>query len=152
MKTFSKFTLCLATLAALALTGCKSNKEAYDAAYERAKARQEALEAEKQPAQNETIEVVEKSSIKEAAESLEIIGKASEGTYGVVVGSFINRTNAESLLKRMQEAGYPNTVLGQNEKLMYRVIVSFFQNKADAQELVKTLKKDFPDAWILIKE
>ena len=152
MKT--RFLLAAACLCILGLTGCKSNQEAYNAAYERAKAKQDAIETEKAAQQpTETIEVVERSGVKEASESLEIIGEnGSQGVYGVVVGSFINRTNADNLMKRMQENGYPNTVLGQNEKLMFRVIVAFCGTKAQAQETVAKLKPQFPDAWILIRE
>ena len=51
----------------------------------------------------------------------------------------------------MVDQGY-NAVLGQNDKLMFRVIVAFYEVKADAQAKVRELSKDFPDAWILIKE
>ncbi|HPN47865.1 MAG TPA: SPOR domain-containing protein, partial [Bacteroidales bacterium] len=92
------------------------------------------------------------TGVKEAAEKIEVIGQDSEnGPYGVVVGSFINRTNAENLRKKMVDQGY-NAVLGQNDKLMFRVIVAFYEVKADAQAKVRELSKDFPDAWILIKE
>ncbi len=137
---------------ALSLSSCKSNQAAYNAAYERAKAQQEAAQ-QAEPGKQESIEVVEKSSIKEASENIEILDKSkANGNYGVVIGSFINRTNAEGLQKRMIEQGYSKCVLGQNDKLMYRVIVAFYPVKADAQAKVRELSKDFPDAWILIKE
>ncbi len=137
---------------ALSLSSCKSNQAAYNAAYERAKAQQEAAQ-QAEPGKQESIEVVEKSSIKEASENIEILDKSkANGNYGVVIGSFINRTNAEGLQKRMIEQGYSQCVLGQNDKLMYRVIVAFYPVKADAQAKVRELSKDFPDAWILIKE
>ncbi|MBQ9202136.1 MAG: SPOR domain-containing protein [Bacteroidales bacterium] len=138
-------------LCSMLFVGCKSNKEAHNAAYERAKARQEAQQTTA-PSQKETIEVVQKSDVKEASEAIQIITGTANGTYGVVIGSFLNRTNAENLQKRMINNGYPQTVLAQNEKLMFRVIVAFFNNKPDAQEMVKKLKSDYPDAWILIKE
>lgn len=150
MKKILKPVGCLLTLM-LIFASCKSNQEVYNATYERAKAKQDATEATSN--QTENITVAEKSSVKEASEAIEIIGDAgNNGTYGVVIGSFINRTNAESLMKRMQDAGYKNAVLGQNEKLMYRVIVAFYTVKADAQAKVKDLNSEFPDAWILIKE
>ena len=140
------------TAMALSLSSCKSNQAAYNAAYERAKAQQEAAQ-QAEPGKQESIEVVEKSSIKEASENIEILDKSkANGNYGVVIGSFINRTNAEGLQKRMIEQGYSQCVLGQNDKLMYRVIVVFYPVKADAQAKVRELSKDFPDAWILIKE
>lgn len=146
--------LMIAALACLAIcfSSCKTNQEAYNAAYERAKAQQEAAQPVA-PAQEESIQVVEKTNIKEASENIDIIGSnASKGSYGVVIGSFINRTNAEGLQKRMISGGYTNCVLGQNEKLMYRVIVAFYETKPEAQAKVRELAKEFPDAWILIKE
>lgn len=141
------------SLIALSLTACKSNQEAYNAAYERAKAQQEAAQQAPAAPVQEVVEVVEKPSIKEASENIEIIGKSNEnGNYGVVIGSFINRTNAEGLQKRMIDQGYSHCVLGQNDKLMYRVIVAFYEVKSDAQAKVRELSKEFPDAWILIKE
>lgn len=152
MKTNKLMVMSLA-IAALTLSACKSNQAAYNAAYERAKAQQENTQPAPEAPKQEVVEVVENSSVKEASESIEIIGKSNEkGNYGVVIGSFINRTNAEGLQKRMIDKGYTQCVLGQNEKLMYRVIVSFYEVKADAQAKVRELSKEFPDAWILIKE
>ncbi|MBO5663687.1 MAG: SPOR domain-containing protein [Bacteroidales bacterium] len=152
MKTNKLWMLGLA-LMAISFSACKSNQEAYNAAYERAKAQQEAAQQVASQPKQEVIEVVEKPSIKEASENIEIIGKSNEkGNYGVVIGSFINRTNAEGLQKRMIEQGYSPCVLGQNDKLMYRVIVAFYEVKSDAQAKVRDLAKEFPDAWILIKE
>ncbi len=150
MKTIKK-SLGLLFAVVLVLSSCKSNKEAYSATYERAKAKQE-VQAQVNEEQNERVEVIEKTGVKEAAEKIEVIGLATEsGPYGVVVGSFINRTNAENLRKKMADQGY-SAVLGQNEKLMFRVIIAFYEVKADAQAKVRELSKDFPDAWILIKE
>lgn len=150
MKAIKK-SLGLLFVVVLVLSSCKSNKEAYSATYERAKAKQE-VQAQINEEQNERVEVIEKTGVKEAAEKIEVIGQDSEnGPYGVVVGSFINRTNAENLRKKMVDQGY-NAVLGQNDKLMFRVIVAFYEVKADAQAKVRELSKDFPDAWILIKE
>lgn len=149
MKTMKKVIFAVSIISFL--TGCKANKEAYNATYERAKAKQE---TEVQASRNqESISVVEKKDVKEAAETITLMDNVTvNGNYGVVVGSFINRTNAESLCARMKKAGYQNCVLGQNEKSMYRVIVAFYVNKPDAKAMVEKLKTEFPDAWILIKE
>lgn len=151
------FVIMLLCATLMTLTGCKTNKEAFNAAYERAKAKQEVAEQTvAQPAaeQTEVVEVVETPvSVREASEAITIVdNKEVTGNYGVVVGSFINRTNAENLLKTMQGSGYPDAVLGKNAKDMYRVIVSFYSRKFDAQVEVNRLYAKFPDAWILIKE
>ncbi|MDL2322811.1 SPOR domain-containing protein [Bacteroidales bacterium OttesenSCG-928-A17] len=76
--------------------------------------------------------------------------------FSVVVGSFLNRTNATSLKERMETQGY-KAFLAQNERGMYRVIIATFDNKADAADLRDQVKKryypnEFQDSWILEQE
>ena len=149
--------IALTGLLLLALPSCKTNKEAFNAAYERAKAKQETVTPEApaaEPAAEEVTEIVEEAApLREAAETIAIVdNKEVNGRYGVVVGSFINRTNADNLLRQMQQNGYPDAVLGRNAKEMYRVIVAFYPEKIQAQDQVRTLRQKFPDAWVLIKE
>jgi len=74
--------------------------------------------------------------------------------YSVVIGSFQNKTNAESLKNRMISNGY-NALLAQNEKEMYRVIVASFDTKEEAVIARESFKQrfapDFSDAWLLEK-
>lgn len=152
MKRITFALVCAATMLSV-MTGCKAKKEAYYAASERAKAQQEAMEAAKKESDEKKVVVVDNNGIRETKESIQIIStKSVSGNFGVVVGSFTNRTNAEGLLQRMQEAGYPNAVLGRNNQMMYRVIVNFHAVKSDAQAEVGKLRSQFPDAWILVKE
>jgi cell division septation protein DedD len=88
-------------------------------------------------------------------ESVTVVGGTSSiQQYNVVIGSFINRTNALSLTERMISNGYP-AVLVQNEKGMYRVIAATFDNKAAAAAKRDDIKQkylpEFQDAWILDK-
>jgi cell division septation protein DedD len=75
--------------------------------------------------------------------------------YSVVIGSFVNRTNAVSLKERMQAKGY-SPVLAQNKDGMYRVIVATFNDRAGAiaeKDRVKDqFYPEFQDAWLLEQE
>ncbi|MCL1938087.1 MAG: SPOR domain-containing protein [Candidatus Azobacteroides sp.] len=72
--------------------------------------------------------------------------------YSVVIGSFVNKTNAESLKDRMRARGY-NTFLVKNEKGMYRVIAASFDSRSEAIQLRERIKdkydSEFADAWLL---
>jgi Sporulation related domain. len=151
----SKFLLLGLVLTLLfSLNACKSKESAYKAAYEAAK-------------EKETVEVivveevtpVEKSrptttsSAVTQKEKVTPVDYNGMKNFNVVVGSFVNRTNATSLKENMTKAGY-NAFLAQNEKGMYRVIIATFDNKSDAANLRDEVKKkyypnQFQDAWIL---
>ena len=72
--------------------------------------------------------------------------------YSVVVGSFINKTNATALMNEMRNQGF-NAFLARNEKDMYRVIVASYPEKSDAAEERDRIKVKyaprFQDAWLL---
>ncbi|MDR0833472.1 MAG: SPOR domain-containing protein [Candidatus Symbiothrix sp.] len=72
--------------------------------------------------------------------------------YSVVVGTFINQTNAKGLKEKMQFDGY-RPVIAQNGQGMYRVLVATFNDRASAvaeKELIKEkYAPDFEDAWLL---
>jgi cell division protein FtsN len=82
---------------------------------------------------------------------------AVDGTiklYSVIIGSFVNKTNAESLKDRMILKGY-NAFLAKNEKGMYRVVAATFDTRTDAITACEKIKEkyasDFSDAWLLEK-
>lgn len=72
--------------------------------------------------------------------------------FSVVIGSFKNLTNANSLKERMQNEGY-TPVLGENEYGMMRVIVTSFETKAEAEKSRDAIRAkyapNFQDAWVL---
>ena len=72
--------------------------------------------------------------------------------YSVVVGSFINKTNATALMNEMKGKGF-NAFLARNEKDMFRVIIASYPEKAEAAEESDRLKAKyeprFTDVWIL---
>jgi cell division protein FtsN len=130
------------------LGSCKSKESAYKAAYESAK------EKEVQQPVEEVTPVAKVKPVSSATAQREKV-TAIDGSikqFSVVVGSFLNKTNAVSLKEKMQGRGY-TALLAQNEKGMYRVIVATYDEKSDAAGERDRLKEkyypDFQDAWIL---
>lgn len=135
---------------------CKSKQSAYKAAYEKAK-EQEVSHAVQEV---EEVPVMKTPSAKHSGatvqtEKVTAVNPSDASylkRYSVVVGSFINRTNATSLKEKMGQRGF-NAILAQNEKGMYRVIVASFQDRADASEERDRIKAkyapEFQDAWLL---
>ncbi|MDR1783544.1 MAG: SPOR domain-containing protein [Dysgonamonadaceae bacterium] len=132
-------------LSLLFLGGCKSKESAYKAAYEAAK------EKELQEQYSDDITTVEKTSGVQK-EKITVIESTETGRYNVVIGSFLNKTNATGLKDRMTKAGY-KAFLAQNESGMYRVIVFSSNDRVAAANLRDQLKDkyypEFSDAWLL---
>ncbi|MDR3137568.1 MAG: SPOR domain-containing protein [Tannerellaceae bacterium] len=133
------------TLMIVAFGACKPKQSAYRAAYEQAKSKATSAEVtpvEASPVRTERI----RPAAGEDATRLK--------RYGVVIGSFRNRTNAYSLKERMMKDGY-KVVLGENEQGMLRVIVAAYDDRLEATRARDTFKAkyapDFQDAWLLEK-
>ncbi|MDR3061106.1 MAG: SPOR domain-containing protein [Dysgonamonadaceae bacterium] len=150
------FGIALALL--FSLGACKSKESAYKAAYEKAKEKE--LEEEKSvsevtPVSKPAVTTSNGSSYNSVTvqkEKVTAIDGAGLKQYSVVIGSFMNKTNATSLKERMQNQGY-KVIIAQNEKQMYRVIVATFDNKADAAKERDVIKAkyspEFSDSWLL---
>ncbi|GHV11375.1 cell division protein [Bacteroidia bacterium] len=141
------------------LSSCKSKESAYQKVYEAAQARSTVpASATQQPVQTSWTAAPQQSNLLPASEngnflseSLTAIDGGNMGQYGVVIGSFTNKTNATSLKERMQAKGY-SPMIAQNAAGMYRVIVASFDNKTAASQERNLLKDTFPefsDAWLL---
>lgn len=138
----------------LSLSACKSKqsnyKQVYEAAQQRAIAeeKEEVIIEEVVPVESPRPVVTEKFQV----EKVTPVDGSGIKEYSVVIGSFINKTNADSLKDRMRTQGY-NAILAKNEKDMYRVIIATFDNKPDAvyeRDQVKAkYAPDFNDAWLL---
>ena len=147
-KNYLLWGLALALL--FSLDSCKPKESAYKAAYEAAKARevQEVQVDEVTPVSkpfNLTTDAVQK-------ERVTVVGGIGIQQFSVVVGSFQNKTNADSMRDRMANQGF-RSFLAQNERGMYRVIVATYSDKASAvaeRDRVKSrYYPEFQDAWIL---
>ena len=150
MKSKNYLLWSLALVLLFSLDSCKPKESAYKAAYEAAKAR----EAEENRVTEVTPVYKPSDLLTESVqkEKVTAIDGAGIQQFSVVIGSFLNRTNAESLKQRMTNQGF-RAFLAQNEKGMYRVIVATFVDKTAAvaeRERVKSrYYPDFQDAWIL---
>jgi cell division protein FtsN len=137
----------------LSLNSCKPKQSAYKAAYEAAKARE--LRETNVRTIEEVAPVAKPTEEDFQKEKVTVIEGSSIHRFNVVVGSFINPTNAKSLKERMERQGYA-PVLAQNEKGMYRVIVATFNNRSQAVEEREAVKErfypEFKDAWLLEQE
>ncbi|MDR1370765.1 MAG: SPOR domain-containing protein [Dysgonamonadaceae bacterium] len=147
----------LALTLLFSLGACKSKESAYKAAYEKAKEKE--MEEEKtvtemtpvsKPATAPSNSYYNSTTVQK--EKITAIDGSGLKQFSVVIGSFMNKTNASSLKERMQAQGY-NVIIAQNEKQMFRVIVATFNNKIDAateRDAVKAkYNPDFQDVWLL---
>ncbi|MGL5318129.1 MAG: SPOR domain-containing protein [Bacteroidales bacterium] len=143
-------------LLALSMGSCKTNKNAYKAAYEKAKEKEVATEN----ATVDNFEVVEvkRTQTTQAPVQVEkVTGVTASDVAGlkrwnIVVGSFKNKTNAEGLKSQMINAGYP-ALLAQNTQGMYRVIVASYDDRESAamkrNDIRDKYAPRFNDIWLL---
>jgi len=152
--------------ALLMFGGCKTKQSAYKQAYDAAQMRPTVYQAPPAVYQSPTpafqepatptpapTRVFEQSSTEYFQEEriTQVMDGRSLKQFSVVIGSFVNRTNAESLKNRMQTQGFSPVVV-QNEKGLYRVIVATFDTRAEATAQRNAVKNRFPeffDAWLL---
>lgn len=150
------FLFVLATGMLVSFSSCKSKQSAYRAAYEKAKEKDvtEAVqEVEEEPVMKTPSAKHNGAAVQtEKVTAVNPNEASSLKKYSVVIGSFINRTNATALKDSMVEKGF-NAFLAQNEKGMYRVIVASYSDKSDAAEERDRIKAkyapNFQDAWLL---
>ena len=149
MKTRNYLLWGLALTLLFSLDSCKPKESAYQQAYAAAKAREIDTQLD------EATPVSKPSTVSNDAtqrEKVTVIGGAGILRFSVVVGSFVNRTNAEALKDRMVKQGF-TSFLAQNERGMYRVIVATYNERASAaaeRDRVKSkFYPEFQDAWIL---
>ena len=74
--------------------------------------------------------------------------------FSVVVGSFVNQTNAEGQMNSLRSRGLAARVVKTNETISghtgwYRVVASSFDTKGEAVQSRNTLIGMYPGAWIL---
>jgi cell division protein FtsN len=144
----SKIYLCGLTVALLfSLNACKSKQSSYKQVYEAAQSR--SIVEDKNVPVNKPQSNSTGTFQKEKITSVDGSGIQR---YSVVIGSFINQTNARSLKERMQHEGY-SPLLAQNERGMYRVIVATYNDRSQAvterEELKEKYAPEFSDAWLL---
>ena len=135
-------------------SSCKPKESAYKAAYEAAKARevQDSVLSDASSVTQSVDTYYPPVDIAVQKEKVTVIDGYGIQQYSVVIGSFLNKTNATSLKDRMTNQGF-KPVLAQNSMGMYRVIVATFGDKSSAAaERARIRDKYYPefqDAWVL---
>lgn len=157
--------LCTLTL----FTACKSKESAYRAAYEAAMAKQNNDIVAVTPQETQTVTpvtttpvqqqtpVVDNTPVRTIQGGLTVIKGESLRAYSVVVGSFMNQTNAEGLYNSLVNRGYAARVVRTNETInghtgWYRVAASSYDDKMQAVNSRNGLQGEYPDAWLLFNK
>lgn len=143
------------------MASCKSSQSAYRAAYEKA---QEKKIEEPAPAPAETVVTTPSTTttpstsntVREQSERISAVdgNDALLKEFNVIVGSFRQRLNAQSLCERLRKDGYP-AILAQNAAGWYRVVACSFDNRpaaVQAREALQARYPQFTDAWFLINK
>lgn len=144
------------------MASCKSSQSAYKAAYEKAQEKkiEEPVTTEATPVAEQPVVTTPSTTttapIREQSEKINAVdgNDALLKSYNVIVGSFRQRLNAQSLCERLRADGYP-AVLAQNAQGMYRVVACSFDDRATAVQAREGLQAKYPqftDAWFLINK
>jgi len=156
--------LCAGLCVAFAFTSCKSSESAYKKAYEKAKAQEQAQSAdvaqtsapvvtplEQKPAtQTTVVDNADNAVVRQ--ESVTVVSGPALKNFGVVVGSFSLKANAEGLQGTLKSAGYDPSIVYNSERNMYRVVAASFDVKTDAVKGRNTLRAMYADAWLLFNK
>ena len=162
--------------AVFALSSCKSQESAYRQAYNKAREQDasqtdgRATVAVGQQDNGVTVTPVtpttstgrpagadDNSDVRTIPGEVTVVSGGALRTYSVVVGSFINQTNAEGLREMLVRSGYDARVLRTNETIngqtgWFRVIASSFEDKASAVQSRNELRNKYAGAWLLYRK
>jgi len=144
----------LIILVTLVFSGCKSNQNAYNMAYQKLKEKNESkTEVYSTTAMSVPQEAMHKKlSQNNGSESLKLIlgNEKNLFTYSIVVRSFINKTNSSGFYNQMIDKGF-DALLVQNEEKMFRIIIASYPTKEEADAKLTEFQKTFPEAYVLVK-
>ena len=133
---------------ALFAASCKSQESAYRQAYERARAQEM-----NKPTQ--TVTIIPQNTQPQPVQPAPVQQPAAPVVQRtVVVGSFVNETNARGMMNTLRNRGYAARVMKTNETInghtgWYRVVASSFSSKGQAVQSKNSLRDTYPGAWIL---
>ena len=141
----------------LSLSACKSSKNAYKEAYEKAVEGDAPKAVIEEPVvadnQAPTAEDVSNISVREEKVSV-VSGEQEIKAYGIVCGSFSLKANADALRERLVNDGYKAVVVVNEAGKTYRVVCASFDTKEEAVAERTKFKTRYPDnqdfqsAWI----
>lgn len=150
--------MAVAIVAALSMTGCKSNKTLTQAATvaEPASEVQEVAPIS-YTTPKRTTPVAQAG---DRQEKVTLVNQADAGLlkdYNVVVGAFGNKANAENFKAKMAGRGY-NAFLVQNASGMFRVVAGGYDTREQAVQVRDNIRSTYanddpgtcPAAWLLI--
>ena len=145
----------------LSLSACKSSKNAYKEAYEKAVEGDAPKAVIEEPVvadnQAPTAEDVSNISVREEKVSV-VSGEQEIKAYGIVCGSFSLKANADALRERLVNDGYKAVVVVNEAGKTYRVVCASFDTKEEAVAERTKFKARYPDnqdfqsAWILYRK
>lgn len=145
----------------LSLSACKSSKNAYKEAYEKAVEGDAPKAVIEEPVvadnQAPTAEDVSNISVREEKVSV-VSGEQEIKAYGIVCGSFSLKANADALRERLVNDGYKAVVVVNEAGKTYRVVCASFDTKEEAVAERTKFKTRYPDnqdfqsAWILYRK
>ena len=149
---------CLSVCALAAFTSCGSSESAYKKAYEKAKAQEAAQQSEEPQTTAPVVTPLEQKSSTETTvvdnvdnavvrqENYSVVSGPVVKNFGVVVGSFSLKANAEGVQNTLRNEGF------NQERNLYRVVAASYDSKADAVNSRNTLRAKYADAWLLYKK
>ena len=153
---------CAGLCLAMTFVSCRSTESAYKKAYDKAKA-QEARNVESQtatpvvtpletrPATQSTV-VDNRDNVVVRSENFSVVSGPALKAFGVVVGSFSLKANAEGLLNTLQNSGYTPSIVYNAERNMYRVVATSYDSKSDAARSRDQLRGTYQGAWLIFKK
>ena len=153
---------CAGLCLAMTFVSCRSTESAYKKAYDKAKA-QEARNVEPQttapvvttletrPATQSTV-VDNRDNVVVRSENFSVVSGPALKAFGVVVGSFSLKANAEGLLNTLQNSGYTPSIVYNAERNMYRVVATSYDSKSDAARSRDQLRGTYQGAWLIFKK
>jgi putative lipoprotein len=146
-------------------TACKSQESAYRQAYEKARAQEQnkttqtvtiAPQPQEQvtPVATQPVYNDDATPVRTIQGGVTVVNGEPLKAFSVVVGSFVNQTNAEGQMSSLRSRGMAARVVKTNETISghtgwYRVVASSFDTKGEAVQSRNTLIGMYPGAWIL---
>ncbi len=76
----------------------------------------------------------------------------AKGNYHIVAGAFREKANAEKQLKELKKKGFRPHYIGSNKYGLHQVVYESFTNRTEAIQALRNIRKNNPNAWILVKE
>ena len=150
--------MAFAIVAAVAMTGCKSQKTLSEAATV-AEPSAEVQEVSAPITYTTPKRTAPVAQAGDRQEKVKIVNASDNGLlkdYNVIVGSFGSKENAENMKNKMVGRGY-KAFLVQNESGMYRVVAGGYDSRSDATSVRDDIRSTYPteqgtcaDAWLLI--